>query len=397
MERSDNIRVCWVDTMRYTQPLDASQAKKWQRLTQELGVEIYVTSFSSGLRPRRFAEYAHFYQWPALPLAPLRYLTAFLVAPLLALWLIMARKVDVLIAHDPYIGCAAALAKNIARLFGRRVGLVVETRGDLEHGLFMQREIRFKALMRRLMRLSARYSLRHADVLRAVSQSSQEQVQALAPDKPVMCFMSWTDSSAFTAIVPEKPVSQRCDIVYAGVLVPRKGVHHLLDALAQVHPQIPQAHLWIIGKAANSDYTADLHAQVGRLGLGDAVTFLDPVPQAELARYIARARVFVLPTYSEGMPKVVIEAMLAGTPVIASAVDGIPEVVEDGVHGYLVPPGDVDALAQRLADVFTRADVDAMGRDAQQFAADFYSPEAYVKSYGQLFRLAYERSRSHDG
>jgi glycosyltransferase involved in cell wall biosynthesis len=388
------LRICWVDTMRYTNPLSDSQAKKWQRLTHDLGVEIFVASFAPGLRPRRFTEHAHFYLWPALPLAPLRYLTAYLVAPPLVLWLIVARGVDVLIAHDPYIGAAGALAKNLARLFGRRAALVVETRGDLEQGLFMQREMRFKGLWRAFMRLTGGYALRHADALRAVSDSSRQQIQALAPHKPLMQFMSWTDSDAFTQAVPEQPVSQRSDIVYSGVLVPRKGVHVLLDAFAQISAQIPQARLWLIGKAANPDYAAGLHAQAERLGLTERMTFVDHLPQDELARYMARGRVFVLPTFSEGLPKVLIEAMLCGTPVVASAVDGIPEIVQDGVQGCLVPAGDVDALAERLLFMFQQADVDALGQQARAFATRFFSADVYVQQYGRLFTLAY--NQAHD-
>ncbi len=388
-EDARGLRVCWVDTMRYSHPLDASQARKWQRLTQDLGVEIYVTSFAPGLKPHRFDEHAHFYLWPALPLAPLRYLTAYLVVPVLVTWLILRRRIDVLIAHDPYIGAAAALAKGLARLFGRRVALVVETRGDLEQGLFMQRQIRFQSLWRAAMQAAAGYALRHADALRAVSASSAEQLAALAPDKPLMTFMSWTDSAVFAEVVPEQPVSQRCDIVYTGVLVPRKGVHHLLTALAMVASEIPQAHLWIIGKASNPDYAAQLQQQVEHLDLSARVSFVDHMPQADLAAYMAQARVFVLPTYSEGMPKVVVEAMLCGTPVIASAVDGIPEIVQDGVQGYLVPPGDVDALAERLRRIFDDAPVDQMGQQARDFASRFYSPDAYVENYGRLFALAH--------
>ena len=384
----NGLRIGWVDTMRYTNPLSDSQAKKWQRLTHDLGVEIFVASFAPGLRPRRFNQHAQFYLWPALPIAPLRYLTAYLVAPPLVLWLILARGVNVLIAHDPYIGAAGALAKNLARLFGRRVGLVVETRGDLEQGLFMQREVRFKNLWRKFMSITGGYALRHADALRAVSDSSRQQIQALAPYKPLMQFMSWTDSDAFTRVVPEQPVSQRSDMVYTGVLVPRKGVHILLDAFAQ----IPQAHLWLIGRAANAEYAAGLHAQVERLGLTERVTFVDHLPQDELARYMVRGRVFVLPTYSEGLPKVLIEAMLCGTPVIASAVDGIPEIVQDGVQGYLVPAGDVDALAERLRFMFQEADVDTLGQQARAFAMRFFSADAYVEQYGRLFTLAYNEA-----
>ncbi len=374
--------------MRYTQPLSASQSKKWQRLTTELDVEIYVVSFSPNLRPHRFDEHAHFYLWPALPLAPLRYLTAYLVAPPLVLWLALTRGIDVFVTHDPYIGVVGALVKNSLRLFGRQVGLAVETRGDLEAGLFMQRDLRFKSLWRFFMQRTAGYALHHADVLRAVSDSSRQQVQAIAPQKPVHQFMSWTDSAAFVNVIPEQPVSQRCDLVYAGVLVPRKGVHILLDALDHIAAEQPQTHLFIIGQPSNPDYAAELHEQVTKLQLTSRVTFIDHLPQAELAAYMARARAVILPTYSEGLPKVIIEAMLCGTPVIASAVDGIPEIVQDGVQGYLVPPGDVTALVAALRHLFANAQLDDVGAAAKTFATQFYSADAYIKAYGQLFLAA---------
>ena len=210
----------------------------------------------------------------------------------------------------------------------------------------------------------------------------------------MMTFMSWTDSSR---LCPDRAGT-------AGLAALRHRLQPacwcraraciiLLDALAAVAPEIPQAQLWIIGRHANAEYAAELQAQVERLGLSERVTFVEHIPQAELARYMARARVFVLPTYSEGMPKVVVEAMLCGTPVIASAVDGIPEILQDGVQGYLVPPGDVDALAQKLRRIFGDAPVDQMGQQARAFATEFYSPDAYIQNYGRLFTLAYDQAQ----
>jgi len=377
--------------MRYTQPLSRSQAKKWQRLTDDLAVDIFVTSFAPGLRPRRFTQHAHFYLYPQLPVAMLRYLTAYLVVPLLMLWLIMTKDIHVMIAHDPYIGFAAAVAKQAARLFGKRVALVVETRGDLQAGFFMQRKIRLQGMYRILMSLTARYALKHADALRAVSRSSRDELAALAPDKPMRQFMSWTDSEVFLNAVPEQSVSQRRDIVYAGVLVPRKGVHHLLEAFAQLAPDVPDAHLWIIGKASNASYARQLRQQTQRLALETRVTFIDHLSQAELASYMMRGRVFVLPTYAEGLPKVVVEAMLCGTPVIASAVDGIPEIIEHGKTGYLVPPGDVAALFDALHVAFSEASIDDIGARARDVAKTYFSPTAYVRQYGDLFLTAWQQ------
>lgn len=406
------LHVCWVDTMRYTNPLSASQAKKWALITETLGVTITVTSFAPGLRPRRFTQSGtHFLLYPQLPSPPLRYLTVYCVVPLLVAWLIVRGRADVLIAHDPYIGGAAALAKQLARLFGRRAALVIETRGDLEQGLFMQRKVTFKAAYRAAMRQAARFALRHVDALRAVSGSSRGQLvtfmqqhvlanQTLFHDGattaidgvPLLTFMSWTDADAFRDVQPEQPPSQRHDIVYAGVLVPRKGVHHLLDAFTQLAAEFPNTHLWIIGKASTAAYATSLHTQIDSAGLAQRVTFVDHVGQDQLARYMAQGRVFVLPTYSEGLPKVVVEAMLTGTPVIASAVDGIPEVLHDGVSGWLIPAGDLPALVNALRDAFTSADVDALGKAARAFALDYFSPEHYVQRYGELFAAAYQHA-----
>ena len=123
------------------------------------------------------------------------------------------------------------------------------------------------------------------------------------------------------------------------------------------------------------------------------VTISGPLPQAELAVAMARARLLVLPSYSEGLPKVLVEAMLCGTPVLATAVNGIPEIVEDGVSGWLVPPGDVYALADKMVHALQQADLDRMGERAREFASGYFSAETYVKHYGDLFVLAWNEAR----
>ena len=298
-----------------------------------------------------------------------------------------------LITHDPVIGAAAAVAKSLARLCGRRVALVVETRGDYEKGLLGQRRMPAPSLWRGVVRALARFSVRRADALRAVSASSAAQLRVIEPQKPLLQFMSWTDAAVFLNAAPQCPVSQRQDLVYAGVLIPRKGVSELISAFAMVAQQLPQTRLRIIGPAANPGYAAGLIRQVERAGLEARVSFTGALPQDALARAMSGARVLVLPSYSEGLPKVVIEAMLCGTPVLASEVDGIPEIIEEGVTGWLTPPGDVDALAARLLHVFGGADVDATGARAREFATRFFSAEAYVENYGRLFALAWNEAQ----
>ena len=186
------------------------------------------------------------------------------------------------------------------------------------------------------------------------------------------------------------PLEEAREIVYAGVLIPRKGVHHLLNAFAALNH--PRARLHLVGGAENSAYAARLREQALALDIADRVSFVGHVSQLELAGYFASARVMVLPSLSEGLGRVVVEAMLLGTPVIGSRVGGIPDLVRDCENGYLVAPGDEAELTAALQRIY-QEDALKMGANARAFAQQFFSPEKYVEGYRQLFTLARDAGR----
>ena len=378
--------VCFLGGTRYSTPLDATSEKKFQLLTRLS--RIFVIGFSADVWPRWFRQHARFYLLPCLPMPGLRYAEMFLLGPLLALWLIFRHQVQILVAQSPYEGVAAALAKRIAESFGRRVALVVESHGDFEADLFLHRRIWASGAYRVLMRRAASFSLRHADMFRAISKSTRAQLDHWAPGKFVCQFPTWTDIEVFLAAGAD---GQKDDnfIICAGVLIRRKGVHFLLDALAKVNGGASAARLSLVGKPEDRAHAQSLREQVERLGLNGSVTFQDHVSQEELARHMARAQVLVLPSLSEGLGRVVVEAMACGTPVIGSRVGGISELIVDGVTGFLVSPGDVEALANRIRWVLNHSgEAREMGRRARDLVSRCFSPEIYVHGYASLFAMA---------
>jgi len=380
-------RVCFIGGARYSQPLDKSSAKKFRALTA-LG-ELFVIGFSQDLLPGRFTEHTHFYLLPKLPLPVLRYAEMFVLAPFLALWLIMRHRVHVLVAQSPYEGFAAAWAKKLAGWLGRRVALVVENHGNFEASVSLQRRIILPRLYRFLMRYAAGFSLKHADVLRAISQSTKEQLERWSPGKPIVQFPTWTDIDVFLHARINGANHPLQDILYAGVLIPRKGVHRLINAFASMAKDFPQSRLVVVGREENTRYAADLKDQVRRYGLGGRVEFVKEMPQADLVERMRSACVFVLPSTSEGLGRVVVEAMAAGTPVIGSDIGGIPEMVKDGVTGWLVPPGDEITMADRMRWVFEHPEETCeMGRHGRAFAKTFFSTEAYVDGYRRIFEAS---------
>jgi glycosyltransferase involved in cell wall biosynthesis len=140
-------------------------------------------------------------------------------------------------------------------------------------------------------------------------------------------------------------------LLFVGRLRVRKGLEVLLAALAQVRREHPEACLLVAG---DGEHRRPAERAAARLGVGEAVTFLGRCEAGRVQELLAGARVLAVPSTYEGMPLVVLEAMDAGVPVVASAVSGIPEVVEDGVTGWLVPPEDPEALAAALADALAR-------------------------------------------
>jgi len=377
-------RVCFLGSTQYALPLDPTAAKKFRALATI--ADIWVVAFARDVRPLRFTDHARFVLLPraAWPIA--RQVMFFALAPAVVLGLVLRHRIEVIVAQSPYEGAAGALVKQLARCFGRRVALVVESHGDFEVSLFLQRRVRAAGVYRRTMRWAVTYAGRHADVLRAVSRSTRTQLEACMPGRPVVEVVTWTDLECF-ASRSQVERSPEPLVLYAGGLVPRKGVHHLVDAFARVVRAVPHAQLVLAGPAGNQGYASGLRSQVEAAGLADRVVFLPALPQIELAAWMRRAWVFALPTLSEGLPRVVIEAMAAGTPVVASSVSGIPEVIDHGVTGYLVPAGDVAILASRLIEAL-RHPPHGLAMSARAAVRDRFSTRAYVAGYARMFDLS---------
>lgn len=139
-------------------------------------------------------------------------------------------------------------------------------------------------------------------------------------------------------------------VLGVGRLVPTKGFHVLLQAFAEfLRCANQKARLTLIGDGSQREV---LRQQALQLGILPSVEFVDPIDQQKLVKYYQEADMFCLPSFNEGFPCVVVEAMACGTPVIASRVGGIAEVV-DTQSGILVEPGEVSALCNALLKAMT--------------------------------------------
>jgi glycosyltransferase involved in cell wall biosynthesis len=177
------------------------------------------------------------------------------------------------------------------------------------------------------------------------------------------------------------PTPRRWIVGAAGRFSPEKGFGDLVDAAAIVARELPDVGFLLFGEGPLG---ANLRAQIAAHGLQNQ--FVLAGFRDDLDRWLPNFDAFVLPSYTEGLPNVVLEALAARVPVIATAVGGTPEVLADGQSGYLVPPGNPTVLAQRinvlLRDERLRA---SMGMNGYYRVRDEFTFDRQASDYVKLF------------
>ena len=168
----------------------------------------------------------------------------------------------------------------------------------------------------------------------------------------------------------------------AGRFSPEKGYCDLVDAAATVVRTHPDVGFLLFGDGPLQDV---LERQIERLNLQN--NFVLGGFRNDLDRWLPNFDLFVLPSYTEGLPNVVLEAFASRVPVVATAVGGTPEVIEDGQNGYLVPPGQPAPLARRIEELLDNDRLrQTMGMSGYYRVRDHFTFEAQARQYVKLFQ-----------
>ena len=152
-------------------------------------------------------------------------------------------------------------------------------------------------------------------------------------------------AKAALGLAPDRP-----SVLYVGTLLKTKGVYELLEAFLNIRKAVPQLTLNICGPG--DEYDA-MQTVIRNAGAEDDIQLVGPVAPERVSQWMQAADLFVLPSYSEGMPNVVMEAMACGLPVVVTAVGGVPYELSDCPGAILIPPRQVDPLAEAMKKILT--------------------------------------------
>lgn len=173
-------------------------------------------------------------------------------------------------------------------------------------------------------------------------------------------------------------------LIYVGRVEPVKGLLILLDALVVVRQSHPDVFLTVVG---DGSARKKVEARATQLGLSGMIQFVGYKTQEEVAALLSEADALVLPSFAEGVPVVLMEAMASGKPVIASRVAGIQELVEDGVNGFAVPPGDATTLAKRIDQLLADPTLcNKMGREGRATVEQDFNIDHEAKILASMFK-----------
>lgn len=236
-------------------------------------------------------------------------------------------------------------------------------------------------------RLVAAYCFRHADLVCPVSEDLRRQLQAVEPRGRYRVVPNVVDTTLFRPPLEprSRPRNGALRLLNVAALNEKKGHADLLAAVARLRGQGADVVLSIVG---DGELSSPLQSRARQLGLVESVRFLGSRAPAEVARLMRESDVFVLPSRFENLPVVLLEAMASGLPAVATAVGGVPEIVDDRA-GLLVPPGDVDRLASAIASIAGRPasfDAEALAERARRRCGAEAVGRIWDEIYDELLR-----------
>jgi glycosyltransferase involved in cell wall biosynthesis len=176
-------------------------------------------------------------------------------------------------------------------------------------------------------------------------------------------------------------------VLFLGWLGERKGILEALEAAHLVRQKMAEVRFVFAGQVASGPRKEEVERACREAAADEGICFPGLVTGDDKLALLSRASVFILPSYHENLPVAIIEAMAMGIPVVSTVVAGIPELIEEGVNGFLIQPGDTPALAERIVRLLEDGDLRrAMGAANAVKARQRYHPRVFANKIALVYR-----------
>ena len=324
-----------------------------------------------------------FYLLPKIP--QITNILQIIFSPVLIL-LIIKHRISLLVSQGIiFHGIISIIVKKILSILGIKLKVLIDVHGEWEKTPFLYRGKKPSHFVLNCIRRIGSYVLNNGDAIRVVNKALYKKIASVT-SKPIHILPMYTNLEFFL----KEPTTQKLgfgqnkQVLFAGGLYYIKGVQYLIQAMSEIIKQIDNLSLIIAGEGPLKN---ELQLLTKKFEIQDSVHFIGHVSKKILKDLYYSSSVVVLPSLSEGLPRVILEAMACARPVIATDVGGISELIKDGENGFLVPPADYMALKQKIDSLFTDMRLSKeLGENGRNFILENFRGKKLLEGYVELYK-----------
>tara|TARA_B100001057_G_scaffold102250_1_gene99464 strand:+ start:2832 stop:3965 length:1134 start_codon:yes stop_codon:yes gene_type:complete len=370
--------VLFISPTFYSLPLTDNIIKKHQYLDEVANVT--VLAFSSHKKVFKESE-TNFYFSKKIDSRIFNYFKILLLSYFQIPKLINKHNIDIVTFQDPITSFLGVY--RIKKKF-KNIKIVLESHGDFINTLELERNLLFPNVYKKLFLKMASYTIKNADILRAVSSSTEEQALSFDTSKRVVRFPAWIDFEIFSNIRPTRSNEGNFKILFIGSITDRKKPHLIIEALPKLH--VDKVELHLVGPTPNHKYLDELREKIIYNKLENRVYIHGTKSRDEVKEFYSESNLMILPSVSEGLARVIFESQVTACPVLVTDAPGMQDIVIDGQTGYVFESNDLKTMIEKIDYIIKNySEATAVGKNAKDFILSNYSADNFKFSFQKIF------------
>ena len=364
----------------YNQPLNDNLRKKYKYLSEI--AKIYVVAFSDSSYEAEVDE-TSFKLYKKNKFRLLNYFKIYFISYFQLPKLVEQFQIDVVAFQDPitsYFGIRKLKKQN------KNIKIVLETHGDFINTLELEKSLIFPKIYKQLFMKIAKYTINNADVIRAVSSSTEAQARSFSGDKLIVRFPAWVDFEIFESISNKREINEKFKILFIGSVTDRKKPHQIVEAISHINEF--DCELNIVGPTPNLKYLNQLNKQIKELNLENKVNIFGQQDLEQVLEHYSKSNLMILPSVSEGLARVIFESQATACPVLVTDAPGMQDIVIDQQTGFIFESNNVKDMKSKIVSIYENYNqASQIGLNAKDFILNNYSAENFKFSFKKLIDL----------
>lgn len=290
-------------------------------------------------------------------------------------------QVDIVFLNAPVIG-AIYLPQLIARIFGKKIVLI--TGGTQSKNIIVKNKAKVNPciyFVSKIIIIFEKMNYSVSDLIIVFSKSEIYKKPGLKRySQKVRCQgKRFVDNKMFR--VETNLYKREMKIGFVGRFAQEKGINNFIEAIPSILDDKKDMKFLIIG---DGPLLMSVQNYVKKMKLQDKVELLSWIPHDKLCSYLNNLQLLVIPSYTEGLPNVLLEAMACGTPVLATPVGAIPDIIKDGENGFIMENNSPECIKENVLKALKNPNLENIITNANALVEQEFTPEAAVKRYGKI-------------